>query len=380
VQFVNILDFMMVMPLGPDFAVALKIEKSHLGVVASSYTAAAAISGIVGAVFLDRFDRRKALLAALFGLALATASGGLARSLPELLAARIAAGLFGGPATALAISIVSDIIVPARRGRAMAIVMSAFSLASVVGVPTAFEVAKHLGWRAPFFSIGGLALLVCVCAAQLLPPMTAHLDRSIVHPPVGALVRWPVALIFLALFLASAAAFSVIPNISSYVQYNLGEPRDSLRVNYAVGGIMALIATRLGGVLADRIGSAWTGTAATCLVSIVVVLGFVFERSLVPLPVLFGGFMFAMSMRNVAVQSIASKVPAPAERARFGSLSSAVQHLSSSAGGFLSSLVLSEAADGRLIGMDATAKLSVALSIAFILPLFLLERSLARQN
>ena len=76
VQFVNVLDFMMVMPLGPDFARALGIPTSHLGLVAGSYTAAAAVAGIVGALFLDRFDRRKALAVALLGLVMGTAAGG----------------------------------------------------------------------------------------------------------------------------------------------------------------------------------------------------------------------------------------------------------------------------------------------------------------
>ena len=33
VQFVNILDFMMVMPLGPDFSTELGIATSNLGIV-----------------------------------------------------------------------------------------------------------------------------------------------------------------------------------------------------------------------------------------------------------------------------------------------------------------------------------------------------------
>ena len=81
VQFVNILDFMMVMPLGPDFARALGISTAHLGLIAGSYMAAAAIAGIVGARFLDRFDRRKALGVALFGLVAGTAAGALAQGL-----------------------------------------------------------------------------------------------------------------------------------------------------------------------------------------------------------------------------------------------------------------------------------------------------------
>lgn len=48
VQFVNILDFMMVMPMGPDFARALGIDQSKLGYIGGSYTAAASVSGLLG--------------------------------------------------------------------------------------------------------------------------------------------------------------------------------------------------------------------------------------------------------------------------------------------------------------------------------------------
>src|SRR5216110_3166768 len=105
VQFINIVDFMMVMPLGPDFARALGMPVDRLGLVAGSYTAAAAIAGLVAAQFLDRFDRRKALFVAMLGLVTATAAGGMATGLGTMLLARIMAGMFGGPATSLSLSI-----------------------------------------------------------------------------------------------------------------------------------------------------------------------------------------------------------------------------------------------------------------------------------
>src|SRR5919201_5205870 len=53
VQFINILDFMMVAPLGPDFARALGIPMSQVAYVVGSYTGAAAIAGRAGSLFLD---------------------------------------------------------------------------------------------------------------------------------------------------------------------------------------------------------------------------------------------------------------------------------------------------------------------------------------
>src|SRR5438270_9501136 len=81
VQFVNILDFVMVMPLGPDFAAALGIPSSRLGMIGGSYTAAAAVAGLAGSLFLDRFDRRPALGVAMLGLVAGTAMGGFAGGL-----------------------------------------------------------------------------------------------------------------------------------------------------------------------------------------------------------------------------------------------------------------------------------------------------------
>src|SRR5215218_1698958 len=178
VQFVNILDFVMVTPLGPFFVRGLGIEASHIGAIAGSYTAAASVAGFVGSYFLDRFDRRRALGVAMLGLVLCTAAGGFSTGLPFLLATRVLAGVFGGPATSLSLSIIADLIPVQRRGRALGAVMGAFSVASVVGVPLALKAAELGGWRLPFFGVAGMGLAVVAGAVLLLPPMRGHLDEG----------------------------------------------------------------------------------------------------------------------------------------------------------------------------------------------------------
>src|SRR3954464_2203814 len=64
-RFIATLDFAMVLPLGPDFAQALGIPVSKLGIVGGSYIATEMVAAIAGAFFLDRFDRRRALAVAL---------------------------------------------------------------------------------------------------------------------------------------------------------------------------------------------------------------------------------------------------------------------------------------------------------------------------
>ena len=104
VQFVNVLDFMMIMPLGPDLGAALGIPASKLGLLSFGYAAAASVAGALGALILDRFDRRSALALTLLGLALGTMAGGLSIGMWTMLLSRVLAGLFGGPATSVAMT------------------------------------------------------------------------------------------------------------------------------------------------------------------------------------------------------------------------------------------------------------------------------------
>lgn len=377
VQFVNILDFMMVMPMGPDFAVALGISASKLGYIGGAYTAAAAVSGLAGSFFLDKFDRRPALGVAMLGLVIGTALGGLATGLPSLLAARVLAGMFGGPATSLAFSIIADKIPSERRGKAMGIVMGAFSVASVLGVPAGLELARRGGWRLPFFAVAGLGLVIALSSVFFLPSLRGHLegrkDKEGVVGLAHLVVQPSVLLSWLMTAVVMMAGFIVVPNISPYVQYNLGYPRARIGLLYLAGGIVSFFCTQIGGRLVDRFGSFRVGTFGSLMVLTALELGFRESPPALPVIGIFMAFMFAMSFRNVSYNTLTTRVPAMRERARFMSIQSAVQHGASASGAFLSAHLLSELPDHQLTGMPVVATLSMALSCLVPIMLYVVE-------
>jgi predicted MFS family arabinose efflux permease len=380
VQFVNILDFVMVMPLGPDFARGLGIPLSRLGLVGGSYTLAAAGAGLLGSLFLDRFDRRSALAVAMGGLALGTCAGGLATGLDSLLAARVLAGLFGGPATSLSLSIVADAVPPERRGKALGAVMGAFSVASVLGVPASLKLAEWAGWRAPFFVVAGLGSLITLGTIALLPPMRDHLAGAGAGPrPSGPLFRPAVVQSYAMTAVVMGAGFLLIPNISAYVQGNLGLPRSQLWTLYGVGGVVSFVTLRAVGKVVDRLGSFRVGTAGSLLLFGAIWIAFVDVPSQMPVLLVFVFLMFAISVRNVSYSTLTSKVPAPAERARFMSFQSAVQHLASAAGAITSSLVLAEGAGGRLLHVPRLAAISLSLTATLPPFLWVVERGVLRR-
>jgi predicted MFS family arabinose efflux permease len=362
VQFVNILDFMIVMPLGPDFAEALGIPVSSLGLIGGSYTAAASVAGLVGSLFLDRYGRRAALAVAMLGLVIGTAAGGFATSLGGLVAARILAGSFGGPATSLAMSIIADVIPAQRRGKAMGAVMGAFAAASVLGVPAGLELSRRGGWRLPFFAVAGVGLVVMLAARSLLPPLRGHIEAA--KADTGTLAdlfrSTLVQLSYLMTMCAMMGGFILVPNISAFTQYNLGYPRERLGLLYLAGGAASFGTMRIAGWLVDRVGAARTGYGATAVLLSIIWFGFGFPRE-IPVMLLFVGFMVAMSTRNVAYNTITSRVPGVAERARFMSMQSAVAHLASALGAFLSAKLLTEGPDKKLHGMETVAVASIGL-------------------
>lgn len=382
VQFVNILDFMMVMPLGPDFAKGLGIPTSQLGFIGGSYTAAAALAGLGAAFFLDRFDRRQALALAMLGLVVGTAAGAFATDLGSLLAARVVAGLFGGPATSVALSIIADVIPVERRGRAMGAVMGAFSAASVLGVPAGLELSRLGGWRAPFLGVATLGLVINLLGYLLLPPLRFHLDGPAANggrrQSLGAL--WslftrPIAVVaYGVLGLAMMSGFSVIPNISGYVQQNLHYPRERLGVLYLVGGAVSFVSMRLAGRLVDKLGAFRVNTLGVLAFGGIVWLAFVLPTPPLPLVAVFAIFMVAQTTRNVALTTLMSRVPAPGERAGFMSIQSTVQHLASATGAMFSSQILHDAPDGTIVGMPALALFAIVLSLCTPPLVFLVER------
>jgi predicted MFS family arabinose efflux permease len=372
---------MMVMPLGPDFARDLGIPVSRLGLVGGSYVAAAAVSGLLGALFLDRFDRRQALAVAMLGLFAGTAAGGLARDLPTMMAARILAGAFGGPATSLALSIVADVVPAERRGRALGTVMGAFSVAAVLGVPLGLELAHRGTWRLPFFAVAGLGLLVGVAVHLLLPPLRGHLVAG--APARARLPRLrPVVLLSLsATASVMAASFALIPNLAAWLQRNAGWPRERLGLLYMAGGAVTFFSVRVAGRLVDRFGSPRVAAGSTALFLLVLGLAFLPEAPLLPVVAVFVGFMLANSTRNVSLSTLATRVPDPDERARFLSVQSAVQHFASALGAMLSARLLSEDAAGRLVGVPRVAAFTMVMALA--LPLLLRQveaRVLSRER
>jgi predicted MFS family arabinose efflux permease len=262
----------------------------------------------------------------------------------------------------------------------MGTVMTAFSVASILGVPAGLRAGTLFGWRAPFFGVAALGLLLTIAAVFAMPSLTGHRARGRqqgVSPPA-----------FDGLALASFAntaltmvgVFAVVPNISTFLQNNLGYPRAELDVLYFLGGFATVLATRAIGSMVDRLGATRVIIVGTLVFSTALFFGFVRPVSVDHVIWVFPLLMLSASLRGVPLNTLATRVPRLTERARFMSAQSAVQHLASAAGAFAASLALSDHADGRLVGMEGVAL--AAIGVALFVPVVssYVERGVRRRE
>jgi predicted MFS family arabinose efflux permease len=366
IQFTHIVDFMVMMPLGPQFTQLFRISDAQFGLMVSAYTFAAGASGLLASFYIDRFSRKRLLLVLYVLFGLATIACGLAPTYESLMAARIAAGTFGGVLSALSQTIVADVIPFERRGRAMAIVMSSFSAATVAGVPLSLFLAAHLSWHAPFFAIGIVCGLLALMAWRTLPPLADHVLQTHASPvdnilKVLADANHQKAFVFSGLLMF--AGFTVIPYITIYYTTNGDMTAQQIPYIYLCGGAATLLTARLVGRLTDRLGKPqmFRRVALITIVPLILITQSA-PWGLWGILAVSTAFFICMSSRMIPGMAIIASAGNPALRGTFMALNSSVQSAAMGMAAFLGGLIISRDAQGlvqhywgnALLGIVAT--------------------------
>ena len=368
IQFSHILDFMIVMPLGPILMKEFSIGAHEFGLLVASYSFCAAFSGLLAATFVDRFERKRLLLT-VFGLfLLATLMCGLASNYLVMMIARGLAGAFGGILGALVQTLIGDLIPFERRGRASGLVSTAFSMSTVAGVPISLWLANHLSWRASFLFIALLSLLFIALGLRCLPSFSAHLgreQRAHVFSDAFATLRdrnHLCALLFSAMIIFSG--FTVIPYITLYAVGNVRIPQAQIPFVYLVGGAATLLSARFIGRWADHFGKVLTYRVVALLATFAL-LG-VTHVGQVPLAVWLicsTSFFVLISGRMIPAMAIITSAAKPDLRGTFMSLHGTVQSLAMGLATTLSGFMIEVDAAGVVHGYQPVAYVAVAANL-----------------
>ena len=357
IQFTSVLDFMIMMPLGPQLTKLFGISASEFGFLVSAYTFSAGLSGFLAATYIDRFGRKRMMLTLypLFGAAAFACS--LAPSFGWLLAARVASGFFGGVLMALSQTIVAEVVPFERRGRAMGVVMTSFSVATVAGVPLALFLVSHFNWHAPFVAIAVMVSVFALGASQTLPSLKGHVQTHADGNSVRLMLANLRAVLIdpnhLRAFAMSAsmvfAGFAVIPYITLYLQGNAGFESTQIPYVYLFGGVSTLLTARWIGHWSDRAGKAYAFRRLALWMPLPL-LGLTLSADLPMAGVLVVSSMLfvVMSGRMIPGMALIGAEADPQRRGSFMTLNSAVQSLAMGTATLVGGLILGRDGNGNL--------------------------------
>jgi predicted MFS family arabinose efflux permease len=371
IQFTTIMDFLIIMPLGPQYMRVFHIDAGQFGLIVSAYGISAGLAGLAAGFFLDLFDRKQAMLWLFGGFSIGTLFCALAPTYPLLVAARFVAGAFGGVVGAVILAIVGDVVPLERRGAAMGMVMSSFSVSSIIGVPAGLLLATRFNWHVPFFALALLSVVILAAAAAVTPVLRGHLQHARTEHPFAR--TWAVmthpdhqkAFLFMAGL--TCAGFCVFPYLSNYMVANVGLTESHLPLIYLCGGACTLFSMNWVGRWSDRSGKLRVFTLSSLSTAVPILALTNLPR--VPLAVALATstlLMICMSSRMVPAMAMMTATVEARYRGGFMSINSAVQQFSMGLASLLSGMILGLAPDGRITHFPINGLLSIILAYGCI--------------
>jgi predicted MFS family arabinose efflux permease len=232
-------------------AAALHVSQGVAGQAVTATATVALIAGLLAAVVTRGLDRRLVLIGFSVMLIASDLLVATARDLPALLMARVLLGIalggFWSMATAVAMRLVPETLVP----RALSLVFSGVSAATIVAVPMGSYLGSQIGWRSVFLlgaCIGLVTLLVQVVTLPRLPATGAARLSTLVE----VLLRPRIGIGMVCTVLVFTGHFGLFTYIRPFLQGASGISTDGLSLLLLGFGLANFFGTFLAGFLLQR--------------------------------------------------------------------------------------------------------------------------------
>ena len=256
----------------------LTAMSTDLGISDGAAGQAVTATALVGAaaapslpLLTRKLDRRLVMLALSLLLVLSNVIAATAASLPALLTARVLLGIalggFWSMSAALAMRLVPEALFP----RAMSLILSGVSVATVCAAPLGAWMGEVWGWRSAFVAAGAVSIVGCLEQFDTLPALPPQGEPNL-RVLAELLRRPPVRVALLAVLLLISghfAGFTYIRPLMEQVAHLSAGAVSGVLLGYGIGGFFGNF---IGGWLAGRserwaiaFGGALIAALAACL-------------------------------------------------------------------------------------------------------------------
>jgi len=242
----------MIAGLLPRIAGDTGVTVAQAGYLVTVFGVTYAIGSPIIAVLTGSLERKRLLAGAIAVFAIGNLLAALAPSFATLLAVRALLALAAGTFMPAASAYAATSVAPERRGRAISLVYTGFTLAIVIGVPLGTWIGVAWGWRATFEAVAVLGALAFIGIAVALRRMPGAPALGFAHRLATARLPGVPAILLLTVILL-AGVFSTFTYFAPLLRSDLGIGEGEVAYFLLLFGAAAFVGNLGGGYVADRI-------------------------------------------------------------------------------------------------------------------------------
>lgn len=240
-------------PMGllPVIATDLGVSIPSAGLLISAYALGVVLGAPLMTLATGRVPRRTLLIGLAGIFTIGNALSALADNYALLMIARIITSLNHGAFFGVGAIVAAGLVPPDRKAGAVAAMFMGLTIANVVGVPLATWAGETLGWRASFWGIALIGVIVMAALALTLPKAAAPAAGDMLAE-LRVLGRRRVLSALALTVIGSSAMFTVFTYITPILREQTGASLGFITAMLVLYGLGLTVGNWIGGKFADR--------------------------------------------------------------------------------------------------------------------------------
>ncbi|MGW6356244.1 Cmx/CmrA family chloramphenicol efflux MFS transporter [Streptomyces sp. NPDC055092] len=239
----------------PDIASDFDVTVGTASVLTSAFAIGMMVGAPLVAALARNWPRRSSLLGFVLAFAAAHAVGAITTSFPVLVATRVVAALANAGFIAVALTAAATLVPAEKKGRALAVLLSGTTVATVAGVPGGSVLGTILGWRATFWAVAALCLPAALGILKGIPAGRGKEEATggpTLRAELTPLTRPRLILVMLLGALVNAATFGSFTFLAPVVTDTAGLSELWISVVLVLFGAGSFVGVTVAGRLSDR--------------------------------------------------------------------------------------------------------------------------------